>query len=226
MTDLNISISGGIQYLLLSSSRRHWHETWLWEPNESCIQVSTSPHSLSVCHLYECAHGWMCVLLSVWLMLSMAECLCVAVCLSFLSLRHQPQAVFRLGNGCGCSLYSCECRRRLNLLCWSQVLPLTTDDVGGGQSILCSPVPRLSPDFYGTVGAVVLCTFFVIGHLFWFDIFFFLPRLVYHLSSAPYPAAQSLTWRQSVRQFRMVEFDCNKKPVKKREVPTLCLTFT
>lgn len=159
MTDLNISISGGIQYLLLSSSRRHWHETWLWEPNESCIQVSTSPHSLSVCHLYECAHGWMCVLLSVWLMLSMAECLCVAVCLSFLSLRHQPQAVFRLGNGCGCSLYSCECRRRLNLLCWWQVLPLTTDDGGSGQSIPCSPVPRLSPDFYGTVRAVVLCAF-------------------------------------------------------------------
>ncbi len=57
-------------------------------------------------------------------MLRMAECLCVAVCLSFLSLRHQPEAVFQLGNGCGCSLSFCGWRRRLNPFRWTQVLPL------------------------------------------------------------------------------------------------------
>lgn len=85
-------------------------ETWLSEPSESCIQVCASPHSLSVCHLYECTRLNVCTL-CVWLMLSMAECLCVAVCLSFLSPRHQPEAVFQLGNRCECSLSFFGCWR-------------------------------------------------------------------------------------------------------------------
>lgn len=82
MTDLNnIYLTGDTVSSLDSTDI----ETWLREPIERCIQVSASPYSLSVsvCHLYECAHGWMCVL---WVCDSCSACLCVAVCLSFLSL--------------------------------------------------------------------------------------------------------------------------------------------
>ncbi|KAG7237339.1 hypothetical protein INR49_032462 [Caranx melampygus] len=36
--------------------------------------------------------------------------------------RHQPEAMFQLGNGCGCSPSFCGCRRRLNPFPWMQVL--------------------------------------------------------------------------------------------------------
>lgn len=60
-------------------------ETRLWEPSESCIQASASPLS-AICmsvRMAECVCS-VCV--------THAECLCVAVCLSFLSLRHQPRS--------------------------------------------------------------------------------------------------------------------------------------
>lgn len=57
--------------------------------NRECyIQVYEYTH---LYHLHKCAHDWMCVL-SEWLILSMAECLHVAVYLFFF-LRHQPEAM-------------------------------------------------------------------------------------------------------------------------------------
>lgn len=101
--------------------------------------------------------------LCMWLMLSMAKCLCVAVCLSFLSLRHQPEAVFQLGDRCRCSLsfFGCwhgwipspGCRNPYYWWCrwWSKShLSITP----------CSwSVSHLPSDFSGNVHWTFFCTF-------------------------------------------------------------------
>lgn len=79
--------------------------------------------------------------LGVWLMLSMAECLCVSVCLSFLSLRHQPEAVFQLGNGCGYSLQPLWIPALVGSHPLDAGAALTIDNADNCQSPITPPLP-------------------------------------------------------------------------------------